>query len=195
MIEARRGQIVIIKSPKFQDFEGVIADAQKDRLKIFYSKEYESAAWALQEGDEIFIKVHTQFGIKPSKSMVISSPSVDGELVIENSPALEISQKREFVRAAVNFRFFVKKDASLVGATSADISAGGVKFTPDEYSFDIGDIITVKLLSEEFGKNIEIEAKIINSISDKLIAQFIDISEFDRDKIAGFCHKVLSERK
>ena len=109
MLEAKRGQIVIIKCPKFPELEGIISAVESDRLEIYYSKDYESYAWALSEGDEIFVKVHTQFGIKPMNSMVICSPSGDGKLVIENAKALGIYQKREFVRAAIDFRFFIKK--------------------------------------------------------------------------------------
>lgn len=194
MIEAKRGQIVIIKCPKFPELEGIIESVESDRLKIFYPKDFESYAWALSEGDEVFVKVHTQFGIKPMNSMVICAPSSDGKLVIENAKTLAIYQKREFVRAAVDFRFFIKKEGKLIGASCADISAGGIKFIPDEYIFNIDDTIELKFLSEEFGKDINANARIINSIGDKLIAKYSDISEFDRDKIAGFCLKVLSER-
>lgn len=194
MLEAKRGQIVIIKCPKFPELEGIISDAQNDRLEIYYSKDYESYAWALSEGDEIFVNVHTQHGVKPMNSMVICSPSGDGKLVIENAKALGIYQKREFVRAAVDFRFFVKKDGNLVGASAVDISAGGIKFLPDDYIFNVDDVVEIRLLNEEFGKDLNIEAQIINRFGDKLIAKYTDISEFDRDKISGFCLKVLSEK-
>lgn len=194
MNEAKRGQIVIIKNPKFPELEGVIESVEKDRLKIYYTKDFDNYAYALSEGDELFVRVHTQFGIKPMRSMVICAPSSDGELVIENSESLSICQKREFVRAAVDFRFFVKKGNNLVGAVCADISAGGVKFIPDEYIFDINDTVEIKLLSEEFGKDMTIKAFIINNIGNKLIAKYSKISEYDRDKIAGFCLKTLAER-
>ena len=192
MIEAKQGQIVIIKCPKFDKLEGIIESVQKDRLKIFYQKDNESRAWTLSEGDEIFVNVHTQFGIKSMYSMVICSPSGDGELVIENAKALNINQKREFVRAAIKFRFFVRKDGHLIGASTVDISAGGIKFIPDEQKFGIDDKIELELLGEEFGKNINVQAQIINVIDDKYIARYTDINEFDRDKIAGFCIKAIS---
>ena len=194
MLEAKRGQIVIIKCPKFPELEGIISAVESDRLEIYYSKDYESYAWALSEGDEIFVKVHTQFGIKPMNSMVICSPSSDGKLVIENAKALGIYQKREFVRAAIDFRFFIKKDGQLIGAKSVDISAGGVKFVPDEYIFAVNDFIELKFLNEEFGKDIDFSAQIINIFGDKIIAKYTEISEFDRDKIVGFCLRVLSEK-
>lgn len=194
MIEAKRGQIVVIKCSKFPDLEGVIEQALKDRLKIYYTKEYEGYAWTLHEGDELFVYVHTQFGIMPMRSMVICAPSSDGELVIENAHCAGICQKREFVRAAANFRFFIKKDGNLVGASCVDISAGGVKFKPDEHIFNVDDIIEIKFLSEEFKKELSLEAQIINTKGDKLMAKYVNISEFDRDKIAGFCMKILSER-
>lgn len=192
MKEARRGQIIIIKSPKFPELEGVISSVEEDRLTIYYTKDFEDYANSLAEGDKIFVRIHTQFGIKPMNSMVISSPLADGELVIENSNTVGISQKRAYVRAAVNFRFFIKTQKTLTGATCVDISAGGVKFHPDEYIFKIGDNIDIKYLAEEFGKNIEAKAQIINVSGDKLIAKYTDISEFDRDKISGFCIKTLS---
>ena len=194
MIEAKRGQIVIIKNPKFPELEGIIEAAEEDRLKIYYPKEYESYAWALSEGDELFVRVHTRFGIKPMRSMVICAPSSDGELVIENASSLSIRQKREYVRAAVKFNFFIKKGESLVRAVCEDISAGGVKFIPDEYIFNADDEVEIKFLSEEFEKDINLKALIINSLGGKLVAKYTDISEFDRDKIAGFCIKILDER-
>ena len=90
--------------------------------------------------------------------------------------------------------FFPYGKNDRLGISNADISAGGIKFIPDEYIFNIDDTIELKFLSEEFGKDINANARIINSIGDKLIAKYSDISEFDRDKIAGFCLKVLSER-
>lgn len=194
MIEARRGQIVVIKNPKFSKMEGVIEAAQEDRLKIYYPKEYESLAWALSVGDELLVDVHTPFGVRHMNSMVISTPSEDGELVIENATAFKISQKREFVRATAEFSFFVKKDDKLIRANCVDISAGGIKFIPDEKIFSEGDEIEVKFLSDEFEKDINIKAVIISMKADNAVALYTDISEYNRDKIAKFCIKVLDER-
>lgn len=192
MIEAKRGQIVIIKNPKFTEMEGVIESAEDDRLKIHYSKEFKSFAWALSESDELIVYVHTQFGIKTMNSMVICAPSTDGELVIENAAALPISQKRNFVRTAAKFRFFIKKNDMLIGALSVDISAGGIKFIPDENIFNLEDTIEIKLLSDDFTKDITIEGVIINITNNTIIAKYTKINEFDRDKIAGFCINTLS---
>ncbi len=193
MIEAKRGQIIIIKNPKFPELEGVIESVENDRLKVYYTKEYESYAWALSEGDEIFVRVHTQFGIKTMNSMVISAPSSDGELVIENASALAINQKRKYVRTVAEFRFFIQKGEKLIGALCNDISAGGIKFTPDEYIFDLDEEIEIKLLSDEFEKDLIIKGIIINIKGEKVIAKYTQINEFDRDKISNFCLKTLRE--
>ena len=193
MIEVKRGQIIVIKNPKFPELEGIVETVEEDRLKVFYPKEYESYAWALSEGDELFVRVHTQFGIKTMCSMVICAPSSDGELVIENADAMAVSQKREYVRAAVEFRFFIKKGEKLVGALCKDISAGGIKFIPDEYIFDLDDEVEIKFQSEEFEKDLNIKSVIINTAGEKLIAKYSHISDYDRDKISGFCLKTLSE--
>lgn len=194
MIEARRGQIVVIKNPKFSKMEGIVEHVLDDRLKIYFPKECESLAWALSEGDDLLVDVHTRFGVKHMRSMVISAPCENGELVIENARALQVPQKREFVRAAVEFGFFIKKNEKLIRARSVDISAGGIKFIPDENVFAVDDIIDIKFLSEEFGKDINIKAVVIAKLNDKLTAKYTEISEFDRNKIAGFCIKVLDER-
>lgn len=194
MIEARRGQIVVIKNPKFSKMEGVIEAAQEDRLKIYYPKEYESLAWALSVGDELLVDVHTPFGVRHMNSMVISTPSEDGELVIENAAAFELPKNREYVRAAVEFSFFVKKDDSLIRANCIDISAGGIKFAPEENILAQGDEIEIKFLSEEFEKDINLKALVLNVKNSFAVACYSDVNEFDRDKIAKFCIKVLDER-
>ena len=194
MIEARRGQIVVIKNPKFSKMEGIIEAAQEDRLKIYYPKEYEGMAWALSVGDELLVDVHTPFGVRHMNSMVISTPLEDGELVIENASAFQIPQKREFVRSAVEFNFFIKKEDSLIRARCVDISAGGIKFTPDENIFCEGDGVEIKFLSDEFEKDINVKAVIISVKVNNAVALYTDINEFDRDKIAKFCIKVLDER-
>ena len=192
MKEAKRGQIVIIKNPKFEKLEGIIETAEEDRLKIYYSKEFESYAWALSEGDEIIVQVHTSSGIKTMNSLVMYAPSTDGELIIENAQAIPMGQKREYVRAAAEFRFFIKIGERLIGATAKDISAGGIKFVPDEPVLDINDEVEVKLLEEDFGKELIIKSVIINIIGEKFIAKYTQINDYERDKISGFCIKTLS---
>ncbi len=193
MIEVKRGQIIIIKNPKFPELEGIVETVEDDRLKVHYSKEFESYAWALSEGDELFVRVHTQFGIKTMKSMVICAPSSDNELVIENAEAMAIRQKREYVRTAVELRFFIKKGEKLIGALSKDISAGGIKFVPDEFIFDIGDKVEIKFQDDDFGKDLNIESVIINIAGANVIAKYTQINEFDRDKISKFCLTLLSQ--
>ncbi len=192
MKEAKRGQIVIIKNPKFEKLEGIIETAEEDRLKIYYSKEFESYAWALSEGDEIIVQVHTSSGIKTMNSLVMYAPSTDGELIIENAQAIPMGQKREYVRAAAEFRFFIKIGERLIGATAKDISAGGIKFVPDEPVLDINDEVEVKLLEEDFGKELIIKSVIINIMGEKFIAKYTQINDYERDKISGFCIKTLS---
>ncbi len=193
MEEAKRGQIVIIKNPKFEKLEGIIETVEEDRLKIYYSKEFESYAWALSEGDEIITQVHTASGIKTMNSIVIYAPSTDGELIIENANAIPMGQKREFVRAAIEFRFFIKIGERLIGATAKDISAGGIKFVPDEAVFDINDEIEIKFLEEDFGKELNVKSVIINIMGEKYIAKYIQINDYERDKLSGFCLKALSD--
>ncbi len=192
MKEAKRGQIVIIKNPKFEELEGLIETVEEDRLKIYYSKEFESYAWALSEGDEIIAHVHTPSGIKTMNSLVMYAPSTDGELIIENAQAIPMGQKREYVRAAAEFRFFIKIGERLIGATAKDISAGGIKFVPDEPVLDINDEVEVKLLEEDFGKELIIKSAIINIMGEKFIAKYTQINDYERDKISGFCIKTLS---
>ncbi len=192
MKEAKRGQIVIIKNPKFKELEGLIETVEDDRLKIYYSKEFESYAWALSEGDEIIVQVHTSSGIKTMNSLVMYAPSTDGELIIENAQAIPMGQKREYVRAAAEFRFFIKIGERLIGATAKDISAGGIKFVPDEPVLDINDEVEVKLLEEDFGKELIIKSVIINIMGEKFIAKYTQINDYERDKISGFCIKTLS---
>lgn len=192
MKEAKRGQIVIIKNPKFKELEGLIETVEDDRLKIYYSKEFESYAWALSEGDEIIVQVHTPSGIKTMNSLVMYAPSTDGELIIENAQAIPMGQKREYVRAAAEFRFFIKIGERLIGATAKDISAGGIKFVPDEPVLDINDEVEVKLLEEDFGKELIIKSVIINIMGEKFIAKYTQINDYERDKISGFCIKTLS---
>lgn len=192
MKEAKRGQIVIIKNPKFEELEGLIETVEEDRLKIYYSKEFESYAWALSEGDEVVAQVHTPSGIKTMNSIVMYAPSTDGELIIENAQAIPMGQKREYVRAAVEFRFFIKIGEKLIGATAKDVSAGGIKFVPDESTLDINDKVEIKLLEEDFGKELNIKGVIINIIGEKYIAKYTQINDYERDKISGFCIKTLS---
>ena len=192
MKEAKRGQIVIIKNPKFEELEGLIETVEEDRLKIYYSKEFESYAWALSEGDEIIAHVRTPSGIKTMNSLVMYAPSTDGELIIENAQAIPMGQKREYVRAAAEFRFFIKIGEKLIGATAKDISAGGIKFVPDEPVLDINDEVEIKLLEEDFGKELIIKSVIINIMGEKFIAKYTQINDYERDKISGFCIKTLS---
>ncbi len=192
MNEIKRGQIIILKNPKFSELEGIVESVEDDRIKIHYSKQYESYAWALAEGDELIAQIHTMFGIKNMESMVLYAPSTDGKLVIENAEAIKVNQKREYVRAAVEFRFFVKKEESLIGALCKDISAGGIKFIPDENIFNIDDEVVLRFLGEEFEKDLNIKAQIIKENAQVIIAKYSQINEFDRDKISKFCQKTLS---
>lgn len=189
MIEARIGQIIILKTPT-QKFEGLIDNVEMDRITINYFKRDAQKFKTLQEADEVRVYVHTKFGIKKMKSMVIDNSGP--KLVIENAPTITETDKRNDVRTTVNMKIFVKVDNSLVQGVTMDLSAGGVKFEIKEKQsvpkLDIGSEVDVKFINEAFKNEMSIKANIIKALSQKVfVAQFSDENEHLKSKISSFC--------
>lgn len=192
MKEAARGQIIILRSPKIGEAEAIIDRAESDRLRLNWTRAEDSKIRILKEGDELLALVHTSAGVKRMNSMVINS---DGkEFYIESAPAISEPQNRAFVRASIRIRVFVQSGQKLIGATTLDLGGGGMKFILDSGAkYEIGDIFEVRLLEDDFTKDINAKAQVLK-VFDKntYVVSFVEINEYDRDKIVRFCIKALS---
>lgn len=191
MLEAKKGQTVIIKSLKFPKFEGVIYAIKNDEIAVYYPNIYKKAADSLFEGEELDVLVHTYYGVKKMNSLLISNNIEKNMLIIENAQVEEMPQKREFARAAAEFTFFVKMDKKLPKAKCKDISASGMKFETAEH-LEVGQNVTLRLMAEDFGKDLTIEAQVINNIGGYYVVKFENLNEYDKDRIVGFCNKSYS---
>jgi len=191
MKEAAKGQIVILKSPKIGEAEAIIDKAEPDRIKLLWSKVYDVQISKLEEGDEVLVAVHTSAGIKKMKSMVLNSGR---ELHIESAPAVSDPQNRSFVRANAKIRVFVKKDGELIGATTQDISGGGLRIIPDKNEvFTPGEVFEVKFQEDDFSKDFSALAQVVKVFEGNIYAlNFTEINEHDQDKIVRFCIRALT---
>lgn len=190
MKEAAKGQIVILSSIKVGKVEAIIDKVEPDRIKLNWVKAVDAQIRKLQEGDEVLAAVHTSAGVKRMNSMIISDYK---ELIIENAPAISELQNRAFVRASVKIRIFIKTKGKLLGASTLDLSGGGVKFELDKEKLDPNSEIQIRFLEDDFSKDMTIKAKIIKIFDPNIyVANFTDIDEHDRDKIVRFCIKTLS---
>ena len=187
MKEARAGQIIVIKTED-SSLEGLIENVEIDRIIINYFKRDREAFKALVEGEVLRVMVHTKFGIKRMKSILIDNSGP--RLVIENARAIEQKENREDVRTSVSLPINIKSGTLSAPATTINLSAGGVRFefNNEPIPLEINDQIDVKFVSDEFEKNLSAQAVIIKILTEKVfIARFIDKNQSTRSKISGFC--------
>lgn len=187
MNEARIGQIVILKTQK-NEFEGVIGLVLADRISINYFKRDTLKIKTLKEGEVLNVFVHTKFGVKKMKSMVIDNSLQ--KLVIENAPTIDEPQNRQYVRTTVRMNIFVKSEGLLMQAKTFDLSAGGAKFelANSTNSLDNNSEVKVTLIGDALKDELQVNAKIIKILAQNVyVAQFINNNESVIGRISGFC--------
>lgn len=191
MIEARIGQIVILKTVNAK-LEGVIDNVELDRIAINYFKYDAENFKKLKEGEVLHVFVHTKFGVKKMKSMVIDNQG--SKLIIENAATIEETDKRQDVRTSVKMQISIETKWTHIKAAVQDLSAGGVRFRiEDEQNLlDKDQEIDVKLkdiaLIAGGRESLKLKAKIIKVLPNGVfVAQFIDENENLKNKISSFC--------
>jgi|GEM_PF-1296979 len=187
MKEARAGQIVVIKTED-SNLEGLIENVELDRITVNYFKRDREAFKALEEGEMLRVMVHTKFGVKRMKSILIDNSGP--RLVIENARTIEQKENREDVRTSVIMKIYIKHGESVIPATTINLSAGGVKFELNgkQTPLKINDQVKIKFTGDALGKDLTVEAVIIKSFGGKVfVGYFIDKNQNTRSKISGFC--------
>lgn len=187
MKEARAGQIIVIKTEE-DSLEGLIESVEEDRITVNYFKRDRDAFKALLEGEVLRVIVHTKFGIKRMKSILIDNSGP--RLVIENARTIERKENREDVRTSVQMKIYVKLGMSLIPATTINLSAGGVKFELNsaQVPLNVDDEVEIKFTDNTLEKDLSIGAVVTKSSSQKIfVACFSEKNQGKRSKISGFC--------
>ncbi len=187
MKEARAGQIVVIKTED-SDLEGLIENVELDRITVNYFKRDREVFKALEEGEALRVMVHTKFGVKKMKSILIDNSGP--RLVIENARTIQEKENREDVRTSVSMKIYIKHGKLLIPATTINLSAGGVKFelNNSQAPLELNDQIDIKFISDEFEKDLSVQAVVTKVFSEKIfVACFVDKNQSIRSKISGFC--------
>ena len=173
--------------------QGKVFDYTPDRVMISIEQSDTQKALELLELEEMLVSVETHLGIKKMLSHVIDPMNASNLLVIENNPAIAVSQKREFVRVVANFIFkIVKKDESIALCSCKNISAGGVAFT-SATQFEADEEVLIKYANDEFGKDLLIKAKIIKANGGSYTAQYIGLKPMDEDKIVKYVFTMIAK--
>ncbi len=170
---------------------GFVVDYSADRVMILVANEFLNQAQDLKELDELEVIVFTHLGLKKMKSAVISELNNDNCLIIENSPAYPVPQKREFARVLSTIKFLIIKKDAVYNCNCVNISAGGIAFSCDDSDFQIGDTVKLKFFERDFGKDIICMADIVKRYGNVFAAKYKNLSGFDEDRIVKHVFKLM----
>lgn len=170
---------------------GFVVDYTADRVMVLVANEYSNLAKNLKELDEVEVIVFTHLGLKKMKSAIISELNQDNCLIIENSPAYSVPQKREFARVLSAIKFLIIKKDAVYNCNCVNISAGGIAFSCNETDFQIGDTVKLKFFERDFGKDIVCIADIVKRYDNVIAAKYKNLSSFDEDRIVKHVFKLM----
>ena len=141
----------------------------------------------MQEGRLIKISIYTPTGILLQDSIVLNEP-VNCEFVVEFSKTRKRIQRRRYFRIEANYRMIIEQMNRTFTVLTQDISGGGIRFICDSYLHP--SEVKAKLYISEQPEPIVF----IGSVSQKphfkpneYIIKFIQIKDFDRDRIIQKC--------
>lgn len=194
MDELRKNHILQLRTRGNDNINGVVVDFEKDRILVLISDESVESAKKLEELDELLVHAHTHCGIKKMLSSVISKLNWKNQIIIENTTALPVVQKREFVRVLSNHNFTIENDDNVYNCICMNISAGGIAFRANEANFKPDDEVIVKFFKKDFGKDITVGAKIIKSYNNEYTAQYINLDKYDADKIVKYVFNLIAKK-
>lgn len=191
MKTVKKGQIALIEISNSRKVKTVIYNVEDDRISLNVEKTDFDCVASLKEGDEIRVAIYTPVGIKVMNSMVINPPA-DEEFIIEFNPNYEVIQRRQYIRAHCRLKILIKVDDTYISAYTRDLGGGGVRFE-SEYEFKVGQMIDVRLVLQNYTKDVKARGVIIKRVEEAFnvyIIQFTQIDELDRDKIIKYCLKL-----
>ena len=196
MNELRKKQKVLLEFNKKLIISGVVVDYTIDRVMICIDFDSIEKAQQLKELDDVLAIVDTHLGIKKMKSSIISTLNDDDCIVIENNDAIEVVQKREFVRVNTNLNFtiYYPKEDMLFLCTAHNLSAGGIAFRLENQKFNLGDDVIIKFSSDYFEKDIRVNAKIIKNDANLSVAKFCNLKQSDEDRIVKYVFKLIAKK-
>ena len=170
---------------------GFVVDYTTDRVMVSIFENSIPTAKLIKELDELEIDVYTHYGIKKMVSSVISELNSSGCIVIENSPAFSVNQKRQFARVTCSFKFKIIKNSKTIDCECTNISAGGIAFKSFDQNFSIGDEVKFCFFECDFGRDIICFAEIVKKDDDIYAAQFKKLSLYDEDRIVKYIFKLM----
>lgn len=194
MDELRKNHILEFQTRSNDRINAIVVDFEDDRVLALICEDSLEAAKKLDELDDLIVLAHTHVGIKKMKSSVISTLNIHGCMVIENTPAFPVVQKREFVRVLSSIKFSVVKNGEDFNCFCINISGGGVAFYSNEVTFEVGEEFIIKYSCEDFGKDIRINAKIVKINAQGYAAQYIDPDKYDVDKIVKYVFSLIAQK-
>ena len=194
MEEIRKNNILEIKLEDGSIIRGKVFEYTSDRILVLVEDTFFEKADTLNELDRLYVKANTNYGLKTMYSHVISKLNSRGFLIIENSQAEAVEQKRENVRVVDDFSFLIKINDDILNAKCLNISAGGIAFTCNDYKFNKDDFVKIEFKNDVFNKNITCNA-VINKVNDEYYtAKFENLSVYDESAIVQRVFKLLARK-
>lgn len=194
MDELKKNNILHIVLKDGSKIKGIVEDYQKDRVMVLVDDTSIETAKKINELDDLEITAETQFGLKMMISSVIYSLNDSNCIIIENTPSLQVVQKRAHVRAVDDFEFQIEYNDKSFNAKCLNISASGIAFKADNAGFELNQKINLIFEEEIFSKKITCQAEIIKKNDDNYSAVYTDINEHDQNKIVKRIYKLLSKK-
>lgn len=193
MKEIRKNNKLVISLRDKTLINGVIYDYTDDRILVLIDKNDIDLAKKIQELDDIALRIETHLGNKLMLSSVISHLDKYNCILIENNPEVVVAQKRQAVRVAVDFHFFVVKGTKYLDCVSNNISAGGMSFT-SKTKFELDEELTIEFPVNIFGKSITTHARVLKITNINYAVKFLDLSQNDEDKIVKYIFKMMVKK-
>lgn len=195
MDEIRKNHIVQLISEDNTVIEGIVFDYDNDRVSVLVAYDSLLLAGNIKELDLLRVKVNTHLGIKEMNCHVIAKLNANNCIVVENNETIPVEQKREFVRVLSNIAFkILKDDNKIIECYCINISAGGIAFCVNNEVFKINELVNVILPKEEFDTEITACGKIIKNYDNCFVAQFINLSSYNEDKIMKHVFKLIAKK-
>ena len=167
-----------------------INNIEDDRLGLDYPQDAETLKKYLEEGTPIDVKIFTPSGLMVFESVVINSP--DEGFVIEYVEDAVVIQRRDYSRSPLKTKLELKLRTETFGASTIDMSGGGIKFFSKE-DLNPEEVVTGKLYLKNFDVPARFEAVILDNPSlqpDEYTLAFTNIDEKERDKIIKTCFAI-----
>ncbi|MBQ8475636.1 PilZ domain-containing protein [bacterium] len=194
MDELRKNHIVHIELRDSSWVNGTVLDYEKDRVMVLVDEKYLNNAKKLQELDDVKVIVHTHCGLKKMISSVISPLDHRSCIVIENSPAETVHQKRQFVRVVDDFDFNIEYIHQFYPCKCVNVSAGGIAFRSKGNDFKPKQEIKLIFPENVFSKVITCDAEIIKVQDDFFVAQYKNLNIYDENKIVKRIFELLARK-